>query len=81
MKNMYPIYRNINDWAILETRIIHNYDECETPIEIVLVLVGTLHYEGVDFNHLPENKRTPIIRWITRKEYNRLMEYEGEIVW
>ena len=69
MKNLRPVYRDIKDWAILDERIIHDFSESETSIEVVEVLIGTLHYEHIDFNQHYEERRTPIIRWITRKEY------------
>lgn len=81
MKNYRPIYRNIQDWAILDEQTIHDYTENENPISIVELLIGTLHYERVDFNQHYEEKRTPIIRWLTRKEYEYLRANEGTIIW
>ena len=81
MKNYRPIYRNIQDWAILDEQIIHDYTENENPISIVELLIGTLHYENVDFNQHYEERRTPIIRWLTRKEYEYLRTNEGTIIW
>ena len=81
MKNYRPIYRNIQDWAILDEQIIHDYTENENPISVVELLIGTLHYENVDFNQHYEERRTPIIRWLTRKEYEYLRTNEGTIIW
>lgn len=81
MKNYYPIYRDIKDWAVLEEQTIHNYSVFEEPIEIVEVLIGTLHYECLDFNNHYTEKRTPIIRWITRKQYEYLKQNEGIAIW
>jgi hypothetical protein len=81
MKNLRPVYRDIKDWAILDERIIHDFSESETSIEVVEVLIGTLHYEYIDFNQHYEERRTPIIRWITRKEYERLVVNEGTVIW
>jgi hypothetical protein len=81
MKNLRPVYRDIKDWAILDERIIHDFSESETSIEVVEVLIGTLHYEHIDFNQHYEERRTPIIRWITRKEYERLVVNEGTVIW
>ena len=81
MKNYRPIYRDIKDWAILDERIIHDFSEIEKPIEIVELLIGTLHYEHLDFNQHYEERRTPIIRWLTRTEYDYLRANEGTVIW
>ena len=75
MKNLRPVYRDIKDWAIF-VALIHN-----SSIEVVEVLIGTLHYEYIDFNQHYEERRTPIIRWITRKEYEHLIANEGTVIW
>ena len=81
MKNLRPVYRDIKDWAILDERIIHDFSDSEVSIEVVEVLIGTLHYEYIDFNQHYEERRTPIIRWITRKEYEHLVANEGTVIW
>ena len=81
MKNYRPIYRDIKDWAILDERIIHDFSEIEKPIQIVELLIGTLHYEHLDFNQHYEERRTPIIRWLTRAEYDYLRANEGTVIW
>lgn len=81
MKNCQPIYRDIKDWAILDERVIHDFSENENPIEVVEVLIGTLHYEYIDFNQHYNQKRTPIIRWLSKKQYEHLRANEGTIIW
>ena len=81
MKNYRPIYRDIKDWAILDEQVIHDYTEDENPINVVEILIGTLHYENIDCNQHYIEKRTPIIRWLTRKEYEYLCTNEGTIIW
>jgi len=81
MKNYRPIYRDIKDWAVLDERTIHDFSEIEKPIEIVELLIGTLHYEYLDFNQHYEERRTPIIRWLTRTEYDYLRANEGTVIW
>ena len=81
MKNYRPIYRDIKDWAILDEQTVYDYTENENPISVVELLIGTLHYESIDFNQHYIEKRTPIIRWLTRKEYEYLRANEGTIIW
>lgn len=81
MKKYRPIYRDVHDWAILEERIIHDFSENETPIQVVEVLIGTLHFDSIDFNMHYEERRTPIIRWLTRNEYDYLRANEGTVIW
>lgn len=81
MKNYRPVYRDIKDWAILDKQIIHDFSEAENPIEVVEVLIGTLHYETLDFNQHYEEKRTPIVRWISKKQYEALKQDEGTVIW
>ena len=81
MEKYRPIYRDIRDWAILEERTIHDFSEFEKPINVVEVLIGTLHYENVDFNQRYSEHRTPIIRWLTRNEYDYLCANEGTVIW
>jgi len=80
-KNYRPIYRDIKDWAILDEQIIHDYTKDENPILVVELLIGTLHYESIDFNQHYVEERTPIIRWISWNEYNRLRQNEGTVIW
>lgn len=81
MKKLRPVYRDIKDWAVLDTKIINDFTEDENPISVVELLIGTLHYEYLDFNQHYTERRTPIIRWITWNEYNRLRQNEGTIIW
>lgn len=81
MKSLRPIYRDIKDWVILDEHTIHDFSDLENSIQVVEVLIGTLHYEHIDFNQHYEERRTPIIRWITRKEYERLVVNEGTVIW
>lgn len=81
MIKLHPIYRDIKDWAILAEETIHDFSEAENKIEVVELLIGTLHYEELDFNHRYSERRTPIIRWLTRKEYDYLRANEGTVIW
>ncbi len=65
---MYPKYRDVSNWVILDEKIIYDFGEIEIPISIVNVLIGTLHYYRVGLDGNIEDARTPITRWITRNE-------------
>jgi len=65
---MYPKYRDVSNWVILDEKIIYDFGEIEIPISIVNVLIGTLHYCRVGLDGNIEDARTPITRWITRNE-------------
>ena len=81
MENLRPVYRNVKDWAILSERTIHDFSDSENSIEVVEVLIGTLHYEYLSINQHYEERRTPIIRWITRNKYDYLCANEDTIIW
>ena len=81
MKNYRPMYRDLENWVVLDTVTIHDFSNEENPIEVVELLIGTLHYETVDFNQKYKESRTPIIRWITREHYEHLVDNAGVIIW
>ena len=81
MKNQYPIFRDVKDWAILDTKIIHDFTDDENPIKIVEVLIGTLHYEHIGLFEKYESRRTPITRWITQNQYEHFLKNEGVVIW
>lgn len=43
-------------WEVIERRVIHDFDEAETPLRVVAVNIG--NFEG-----------SPIIRWMTEEKY------------
>ena len=81
MKNFSPLYKDIKDWQVLETKTIYDFTPNENPIEVIKVLIGTLCFDEVDINQHYINSMTPITRWITRSEYKRLLKNEGSIIW
>lgn len=81
MTKLRPVYRDIKDWAVLAEETVHDFSDFENEIEVVELLIGTLHYEELDFNRNYREFRTPIIRWLTRKQYNYLCEHEGTVIW
>lgn len=79
MESMRPEYLNVEDWTVLEERIIHDFSD--RPIEVVQVLIGTLHYDSVDFHQHYTSNETPIIRWISRNQYKYLLANAGKVIW
>ena len=65
---MYPKYRDVSNWVILDEKIIYDFGEIEIPIPVVNVLIGTLHYKRIGLDGEIEDARIPITRWITRNE-------------
>lgn len=81
MKNYFPVYREIKNWVVLDTATVYDFSEDEHPIDVVELLIGTLHYQTIGLNQHFEERRTPIIRWITKKNYEHLLANEGTIIW
>lgn len=81
MVRMFPRYSEVKDWQLLDTRIIHAYNTDETPIEIVKVQIGLLDRYDIGLGWSYSAITYPIIRWLTRNEYNRLVAKEDIIVW
>lgn len=81
MVKMFYNYKNISDWEIMEVRTVHAFNEDETPIEAIKVLIGEMDMSELHLGWRYKNTTYPIIRWITRGEYERLKEGEGIIVW
>lgn len=81
MKYMYPNYYDINNWIILDTDIIHMYNDQETPINILKVKVGILDVEEVGLNNNYHKRSFDIIRWITKQEFDRLRAGAGVVIW
>lgn len=68
--NMYPIYRDIPNWVILDETVIHDFSDDEHAILVVNVLIGTLHYDRIGIDCKVESARTPITRWMTKTQFN-----------
>ena len=82
MKVFRTKYLEVHNWEILEKKTVHDFTENENSINIVKVLIGTLIIEEIDtFNQKYNAVETPIVRWITEKEYQTLKNNEGVIIW
>lgn len=66
---MYPVYRDIQNWVILDEAIIHDFGDLENEIFVVNVLIGTLHLDRIGWDGTLEHIRTPITRWMTREKF------------
>lgn len=75
---MYPIYRDISHWVILDEVVIHDFSDNERAIPVVNILIGTLHYNRIGMDGKVENARTPITRWITKTEFNKYRNLKRE---
>lgn len=73
MKNLQPLYRDVQNWVILDSKVIHDFSESENPINVVKVLIGKLLYEDIGISHEYEQFRTPIIRWMSLRRYEQLL--------
>ena len=71
---MYPTYRDIENWVIIDEATIHDFGELENEIHVVNVLIGMLHKEHINFNNKIEYIRTPITRWMTIKTFHSYQE-------
>ena len=82
MMNMRQSFKDIKDWEVLSSKIIYDFSDDENPIEVIEVEIGTLYRDEIDVSgtHYSETA-SPIIRWISRDEYNILRAHEGMIVW
>lgn len=78
-KTFYPNYNEVEDWKILDEKIIHSYSDVELPIEVVCVEIGTLDiFYPTAFGSTLE--RTPIIRWMPKTEYCYFKEKRGVVI-
>lgn len=78
-KTFYPNYNEVEDWKILDKKIVHSYGDTELPLEVVCVEIGTLDisYPTVFGSTL---ERTPIVRWMSRDDYRYFKEMRGVVI-
>ena len=75
----YCDYLGVEDWEIMEVKTCHLFNQDETPFEALQVRIGTMtyHHTTVEGNVID---KYPIIRWITRKQYETLKQNSGVVV-
>ena len=75
----YSDFWKVEDWRILESKECHFFNESETVFEAVNVQIGVLTvYKTTISGSVVE--KYPITRWITSREYRRLKENSGVVV-
>lgn len=75
----YNNFWKIEDWKILDTQMYHFYDDDTTPFWAICVEIGTMttvkkSAYGASLEH------SPIIRWISSGEYERLKKNSGVVI-
>lgn len=75
----YNDFLNVEDWKILETKTCRFFNEDETPFEALCVEIGTFNIFKTNIMGCHLEKR-PIIRWISRAQYESLKKNSGVII-
>ena len=75
-KHYFTDYYDVDKWYITDEKELHMYDDNETPITAYRVIIGTITY----FSATAVLKTSPIIRWISRGEYETLRRNSGVII-
>lgn len=75
----YNDFLNVEDWKILDTKICRFFNEEETPFEAICVEIGTMTIvkTTIDGSRL---EKKPIVRWISRSQYETLKRNSGVII-
>lgn len=81
MVRLFPEYRHVDNWQVLEQMTIHAYDDSETPIEVVKVEIGTVYQYNLGMGWSYSATSYPIIRWLTKKEYEHFKGKDSVVVW
>ena len=75
----YNDFLNVEDWKILETKTCRLFNEDETPFEAICVEIGTMTTFKTTINGSRLEKQ-PIVRWISRSQYETLKRNSGVII-
>lgn len=81
MKSYRPLYKNVENWQVLDKIDIHDFSAEENSFSVVQVLIGDLQIEEVDLNQHYVKAITPITRWISYNEFMRLKKHAGTVIW
>lgn len=72
-------YFSTSNWEIIDRKTCHWYDDAETEIEVVEVVIGQVC--EVTATYPTRTEKSPIIRWMSLKSYENFIKKEGQIVW
>ena len=75
----YNDFLNVEDWKILDSKICRFFNEDETPFEAICVEIGTMTTFKTNINGCHMEKY-PIIRWISRLQYETLKKNSGVVI-
>lgn len=75
----YNDFLNVEDWKILDSKICRFFNEDETPFEAICVEIGTMTTFKTNINGC-RMKKYPIIRWISRLQYETLKKNSGVVI-
>ena len=75
----YNDFLNVEDWKILDTKTCRFFNEDETPFEAICVEIGTMTTFKTNINGCYMEKQ-PIIRWISRLQYETLKKNSGVVI-
>ena len=75
----YNDFLNVEDWKILDSKICRFFNEDETPFEAICVEIGTMTTFKTNINGCRMEKY-PIIRWISRLQYETLKKNSGVVI-
>ena len=81
MTNLRPNFYDVRNWVVLDTKTVNMYDDNETPFVAVKLKVGVLDIEEININNTYSKCSVDIIRWISKKEFDRLIINSGIVVW
>lgn len=75
-KHYFTDYYDVDKWYITDEKELHMYDDNETPITAYRVVIGTITY----FSATTVLETSPIVRWISRGEYETLRRNSGVVI-
>ena len=75
-KHYFTNYYDVEKWHITDEKEFHMYDDNETPIIAYQVVIGSITY----FSATSILDTCPIVRWISRGEYETLRRNSGVVI-
>ena len=72
-------FSGVENWEVLSVENFHFFDEEETSFEAVCVKIGTMSSFKTSI-HGTVIEKSPIIRWLSRVEFESLKKNTGVII-